>query len=149
MVAAPSDFVSAALRHIRDAEHLAASGEHTSLDQAWHLAGFAHECARKSLIRAGWVPRILGHDFTKADEHIVDIAIALEPSSGRLPLPAWAARFPAVGRWRPDHRYERTGAVAAAQDRDIGALVSQAREGVDHSVAALFIEGTIQIESVR
>ncbi len=48
-----SDFVSAALRHTRDAEHLVAHGEHASRDQAWHLAGFAHECARKSLIREG------------------------------------------------------------------------------------------------
>lgn len=37
--------LSAALRHLRDAEHLAdASNLHGSLDQAYHLAGFGPDC---------------------------------------------------------------------------------------------------------
>ena len=36
--------LSAARRHITDAEHLLEPGLHQSQDQAWHLAGFAPEC---------------------------------------------------------------------------------------------------------
>lgn len=36
--------ISAALRHVRDAEQLLTS----SPDQAWHLADFGPECIRKS-----------------------------------------------------------------------------------------------------
>ena len=41
-----ADLVSAALRHARDAEWLA----HRSPDQAYHLAGYAPECARKATV---------------------------------------------------------------------------------------------------
>src|SRR5713101_3629022 len=106
---AGSDFASAALRHIRDAEHLLAEGAHASRDQAWHLAGFAHECARKACIGEGWVPRLLGHDFSGAGERVVEIAIALDPRAGRFPVGRWGVRYPAITPWRAGHRYERTG----------------------------------------
>jgi hypothetical protein len=143
-----SDFLSAALRHIRDAEHLADAGEHTSLDQAWHLAGFAHECARKALIGRSWIPRLLGHDFDDASERVVDIAVALDPIASRFPVRDWAARYPAIAAWRPDHRYERTGTTAAIP-RDLAALLVQARQAVDASVTALFLDGTLMLESLR
>ena len=100
------DFASAALRHIRDAEHLAEPGVHSSRDQAWHLAGFAHECARKAFIYEGWIPKMLGHEFDRAGERVVQIAIALDPRAGRFPVAAWARRYPAIAHWRPEHRYE-------------------------------------------
>lgn len=144
-----SDFVSAALRHTRDAEHLVTPGEHGSRDQAWHLAGFAHECARKSLIRESWVPKLLGHDFAGADERVVEIAIALDPRSGRLPVRDWAARYPAIRRWRPDHRYDRTGDSERDHQRLVDDLVAQARDAVDSCVVALLVEGRLDIESLR
>ena len=144
------DFASAALRHIRDAEHLLAPNEpHRSPDQAWHLAGFAHECARKACLKNGWVPKLLGHGFSASSEEVVELAIALDPRAGRFPVRDWAARHPAVANWRPDHRYERTGTTAGEPGRQLGALVVQARQAVDSCVLALLIDGSLDRESLR
>ena len=56
------DLLSAALRHVRDAEHLATpnhSGH--SPDQAYHLAGFGPECARKATLYHRLFDKPLGH----------------------------------------------------------------------------------------
>lgn len=148
MVDAGSDFASAALRHVRDAEHLVAEGEHSSRDQAWHLAGFAHECARKSYVWDAWVPKMLGHDFARSGEQVVAIAIALDPRAGRFPVHRWATQYPAITRWRPDHRYDRTGAVDA-DNRSVEDLVTQARNAIDACLVALFIDGSLAIESLQ
>ena len=144
-----TDFASAALRHIRDAEHLITAGAHVSRDQAWHLAGFAHECARKACIGGSWVPRMLGHGFSTADERVVEIAIALDPRASRFPVRSWADRFPAIATWHPDHRYERTGTCDGTTNRNIEDLVKQGRESVDACVVALFIEGSLEMKSVQ
>ena len=143
------DFASAALRHIRDAEFLAAPGERASFDQAWHLAGFAHECARKSFLRDGWVPKLLGHDFDDAGERVVQIAIALDPRASRLPIAGWAAKYPTIAQWRPDHRYERTGATIRNPERRLDALLAEARQAVDASMIALLLDGSLPIEVLR
>ena len=54
-----ASFISAALRHTRDAEHLLASGPHRSLDQAFHLAGFGPECARKACLSESWADKTI------------------------------------------------------------------------------------------
>src|SRR5579872_5716847 len=143
-----NDFASAALRHIRDAEHMLTGGANTSRDQAWHLAGFAHECARKACISEGWIPRLLGHDFSAANEQVVEVAISLDPRAGRLPLRAWATRFPAISSWRVEHRYDRTGAADRAADRDLDGLVRQGRAAVDACILALFLDGSLEMESI-
>lgn len=129
-------------------EHLVEDGQHSSLDQAWHLAGFAHECARKAFIKEGWVPTMLGHDFARASERVVEIAIALDPRAGRFHVRDWAKRYPEITSWRPDHRYERTGS-SKRQGRVVEDLVAQGRAAVDACIAALFLEGTLAIESLR
>ena len=145
-----SDFASAALRHVRDAEHLLSNVGYTSRDQAWHLAGFAHECGRKACIAAGWVPKLLGHDFSTASEEVIDLAVALDPRAGRFPVRSWVARYPAVAAWRPDHRYERTGTVDEGRlGRDVAALVTQGRAAVDACILALFLDGSLAVESLR
>jgi hypothetical protein len=146
---ADTDFASAALRHIRDAEHLVEQGEHASPDQAWHLAGFAHECARKALVREGWIPKMLGHDFDDAIEQVVDLAVALDPRAGRFPVGDWARRYPAIRHWRPDHRYERTGALDGNPARIVEDLISQGRSAVDACVVALFLDGALEVGSLR
>lgn len=144
------DFASAALRHIRDAEHLVASEEHRSLDQAWHLSGFAHECARKAFLDNGWVPKLLGHDFTQANEEVLDIAIALDPRAGRYPMLAWPTRYASIERWHPNHRYERTGtAEMKVHGRNVAALVEEGRSAVDECLLLLFLDGRLELESVR
>lgn len=144
------DFASAALRHIRDAEHLVASDQHRSLDQAWHLAGFAHECARKAFLEGGWVPKLLGHDFTRANEEVLDIAIALDPRAGRYPVRDWTTRYASIERWHPNHRYERTGtAESGSLGRPVETLVTEGRRAVDECLFTLFLDGRLDMESVR
>jgi len=143
-----SDFASAALRHIRDAEHLLAPGANSSRDQAWHLAGFAHECARKACISHSWIPKLLGHDFSDANEHVVEIAISLDPRAGRFPIRQWAARYPAIKGWRVEHRYERTGTADDAEDRNIEDLVREGRGAVDSCILALFLDGSLGRDSI-
>jgi hypothetical protein len=149
MVDPDPDFASAALRHIRDAEHLTVSEEHRSLDQAWHLAGFAHECARKACLDGDWVHRLLGHDFTPANEEVIDIAIALDPRAGRYPVRDWPTRYTSIERWNPNHRYERTGTAELEGLRKIDALVSEGRRAVDECLLELFLDGRLDMESVR
>jgi hypothetical protein len=131
-------FLSAGLRHVRDAERLLTS----SPDQAWHLGGFALECARKAYLVDGWVARVLGHDFSSASELTLDAASALDPRLSRYPLRDWATRFPDVARWNPEHRYERTG-TCAAETRDVAALVQHARDAVDRCLLDLALEGAL------
>lgn len=143
------DFASAALRHLCDAEHLLDHASYQSRDQAWHLAGFAHECARKALLREGWVPRQLGHDFNAAVEVVVEVAVALDPRSSRFPIADWSRRYPAIATWNPEHRYDRTGVVDQPPRRPVSDLVGQARAAVDACLVALFLDGTLAIESLR
>ena len=142
------DFASAALRHISDAEHLLRAGAHSSRDQAWHLAGFAHECARKACIGDSWIPKLLGHDFSDANEQVVEVAIALDPRASRFPVRQWAAHYPAIVAWRVEHRYERTGASDHAEDRNIEDLVRQGRDAVDSCILALFLNGSLERASI-
>lgn len=143
------DFASAALRHMRDAEHLLGPASYVSRDQAWHLAGFAHECARKACVQDAWVPKMLGHDFSDASTTVLELAIALAPRAGRFPVLGWATKFAAIDTWRPEHRYERTGTVDHVPGRDVNAIVSQGRSAVDDCIVALFLDGALGMESLR
>lgn len=143
------DFASAAVRHIRDAEHLAAPGPNASPDQAWHLAGFAHECARKAFLSQGWIPKELGHRFDGAGERILEIAIALDPRASRFPISTWARRYPVIAAWNPEQRYERTGAIDRNRERKLVELVTDARAAVDACIVALFLDGSLELESLR
>jgi hypothetical protein len=143
------DFASAALRHMRDAEHLLRPASYISRDQAWHLAGFAHECARKACVQDAWVPKMLGHDFSDASTTVLDLAISLDPRAGRFPVLGWARKFPAIDTWRPEHRYERTRTVDQVPGRDVNAIVSQGRCAVDDCIVALFLDGALEMESLR
>src|SRR5262249_23499226 len=117
-------------------------------DQAWHLAGFAHECARKACIDSGWIPKLLGHEFSDANEQLVEIAIALDPHAGRFPVRQWIKCYPAIIAWRVEHRYERTGASGGAEDRYLADLVTQGRDAVDSCILALFLDGSLERESI-
>jgi hypothetical protein len=143
-----ADFASAALRHVRDAEFLLRP-EAASRDQAWHLAGFAHECARKAYVGGSWVPKLLGHDFSSAGEVVLDVAVALDPRSGRFPLRSWSNDHDAVSAWIPDHRYERTGSCDKDPTRDVENLVKQARAATDRCILLLFLDGSLETESLR
>lgn len=132
--------ISAALRHTRDAEHLLEDGPYRSVDQAWHLAGFGPECARKACLGERWADRSVGHSF---GDDVLEIALALDAWALRHRAREWRVRWPVLGEWRPAHRYERTGSRCAEQTES---LVDAARETVDAVVADLWTRGQLSRE---
>ncbi len=136
------DFISAAVRHVRDAELLLAK---QSRDQAWHLAGFSHECARKAYLEGSWVAKTLGHDFTLGSELVLEVAEALDPRVSRYPVTNWVGQHPEIRDWLPKHRYERSG---SSKDRPVEALVSSARHAVDECMVSLLLDARLDMESV-
>jgi hypothetical protein len=130
------DLLSAALRHVADAEALASEPGHTSLDQAYHLAGYGPECARKALLSSRAFDKSIGHRFLRDD--VISWAAALELTSLRYDLEGWGARFPALAAWQEDVRYERTG---TREEATVRALIASSREAVDDVLLSLWLDG--------
>lgn len=141
--------ISAALRHIRDAEHLLASVPHRSVEQALHLVGFAPECARKGCVDEAIADRALGHDIKDATDAVVDVLIALDPAASRYEIDEHAARLPyRAARWRPDCRYMATNAPEPLAGR-VEEVVREARSFVDDCVLALWSDGVLSADALR
>jgi hypothetical protein len=135
------DLVSAALRHVRDAEWLAdRANPRASADQAWHLAGYGPECVRKATLRTRAFDKTIGHRFQSGGEDVLDVATALDPFALRYEPGGWAIRFPSLEEWRETARYERTGSVMQKRYA-VAELVDQAGRAVDAVVAALWADG--------
>lgn len=153
------NLISAALRHLHDAEHLAQPDQpFTSLDQAQHLAGFSAECARKALLDLTMFPpaltssldKLIGHDFGALAEEAIAIAQSLNPALRDRPVLAWGQRHPALRSWHPDVRYHGTGTAARAEVgaqsgqrpvRDL--LLPSARSLFEEAALTLWVEGRL------
>jgi hypothetical protein len=131
-----TDLISAALRHVRDAEGLLK----TSPDQSWHLAGFGPECARKACLQIEWLDKVMGHDLTNLSDEILEVALALDTRAGQYEVRDLAARFPELKSWRVESRYERTGTRSHAKAR---VLVKQAAALTYEIAAELWMDGII------
>jgi hypothetical protein len=135
------DALSAALRHVRDAEHLAdTSHPHSSLDQAFHLAGFGPECVRKATLSDRALDKAIGHGVGEFAERALSAALAWDVIAHRYRLSDWANRFPTLKRWSVDSRYERTGRFSAP---DVQPLLADARRAVDEVVWAIWADGRL------
>lgn len=134
------DLVSAALRHVRDAEHLLVAGADASADQAYHLAAFGPECARKAALSARWLDKEIGHGAAAFADDLIDLVVAIDPIAHRYDPQAYRARFPELGRWTVDCRYDRTGTYTQARAQT---LCQEARAAVDTTVAALWADGRL------
>ncbi len=132
--------LSAALRHIRDAEHLLEAGPFQSVDQAYHLAGFAPECARKAAIPARTYDLAIGHGVGDASELALDYALSTNASAHRYDLKGWRAQYPQLARWKEIVRYEATGTRPVPS---VAAVVNEARKVVDQMTYALWADGLI------
>ncbi|KYG07557.1 hypothetical protein BE21_28795 [Sorangium cellulosum] len=136
-----ADLLSAALRHVRDAEHLLdpAAG-YTSPDQAYHLAGYGPECGRKATVSLRWLDQAVGHGVETSAADVTAFMLDLDPLARRYDVPMDAARCPALSAWRVEARYQRTGARSRSEAQ---ALCQEAREVVDSVVVALWADGRI------
>src|SRR5689334_9632843 len=104
------ELLSAAIRHLRDAQLLASiAPPDRSLDQAFHLAGFAPECARKATLSRPMFDRAIGHGTTEASELALEWALAHDPRARRygIDMDEWSARYPELKVWNEGVRYER------------------------------------------
>jgi hypothetical protein len=137
------NLLSAALRHARDAMHLLDVGHsgHSS-EQAFHLAGFAPECARKALLGDRVFDKVLGHRLDAGAEVVLEAALALAPHARRYGARSWAVRYPALSSWSVHSRYNRSDTTAAAT---VTPVVEQAAKAVQETVAALFADGRIPV----
>lgn len=142
MVRNRTALISAALRHARDAELLLETTHgRASPDQAFHLAGFGPECARKATLTVDWFDKVLGHRMDPKAEDLLATALALDPIAARYDTRHWSARHPALARWTERARYERTGTRLRAEAED---LVRVAREIVDGLTVALWTDGRLE-----
>lgn len=141
--------LSAALRHIRDAEHLLARGAHRSVEQALHLAGFAPECARKGCVDDAITDHALGHDIRDATDTTVDLLLAFDPAASRYAIDEQAARLPhRAAHWRPDCRYMATQSPEVNESRAED-VVREARSFVDDCLLALWSDGVLADDVLR
>ena len=141
--------VSAALRHLRDAEHLFERGPHRSLEQVLHLTGYGPECARKACLVERWGgkegDKALGHSFLTATEAIVECLTSLDVRAHRYRPQKWGARFPSLQAWTIESRYLPTG---CAREDAVCALLAEARKAVDETVLALWADGVLGLEAL-
>ncbi len=108
--------LSASLRHVRDAEHLLnPANPDQSIDQAYHLAGFGPECARKAIFSIRWFDKIVGHHLTNTED-LMEFAGAIDPLAQRYKPSDWKTSYPALTQWSESCRYEKTG---TKKERDV------------------------------
>lgn len=144
-----ADLISAALRHMRDAEHLLAPGPHRSVDQALHLAGFGPECARKACVDEVIADKALGHDIEGCADPTVDLLLALDPSASRYGIDGHTLKLPHRAKhWRVEYRYRATSEPKLIE-KAVAAVVEEARAFVDDCVAELWSDGALPVESLK
>jgi hypothetical protein len=132
--------ISAALRHVRDAEHLlSCSAGYASPEQAYHLAGLGPECARKATISEPWLDKVIGHGVTPWADEMVEFATALDPMAHRYDIRDFLNRYPQLARWSIESRYAETG----RNSPEAVLVCRQAREIVDAIVIALWADGRL------
>lgn len=133
--------LSAALRHARTAEYLlSAPKPDQSPDQAFHLAGFGPECARKASLPRATYDQAIGHGVGAASETALRFALAVDPVARRYDVEGWAARYPALAGWNERVRYEPTGRRST---QDAAEIVREAHEVVDRLSFALWADGQV------
>jgi hypothetical protein len=138
--------VSAALRHVRDAELLLdTSHGRSSPDQAFHLAGYGPECVRKATLSIDWLDKAIGHQMVDNVDDLLAAAVALDPIAVRYEITGWSDRYRALSCWTEQSRYERTGTRAPEV---VQALLEEARAIVDGLVLALWMDGRLP-EGIR
>lgn len=135
--------VSAALRHVADAAAL----ERDSPVQAFYLAGYGPECARKASL-ARWEDkqedvrnRAIGHRFEDPAETALAWFCDLDPLAARYTLRRWRDQHPILGEWAEEVRYGRSDSITRSK-------VRRMRDSADaltySTVASLWADGRLE-----
>lgn len=141
------ELLSAAVRHVNDAAHLLdavrlldGTVKRTSPDQAYYLAGYGPECARKAIFSLHWLDQSIGHDVNEASEELLDLLLSLDPLANRYDPSGFRSRFPALAGWKVDVRYAKTGFVSSTRARSFH---GEAEGAVVSILALLWADGRI------
>lgn len=133
---------SAALRHVEDATTLVSS----SPMQAFYLAGYGPECARKAALTFASEPeareldKAVGHGFRKDAETAFALACTLDPLATRYTLRDWKARLPVLTQWNEQCRYEKSDHLDEKQAKK---MLDAATGLVVEVIAALWADGRL------
>lgn len=150
-----TELMSAALRHIKDAERLADSSQPDSysLEQAFHLAGFAPECARKACLQMGDADKVMGHDFGDCAEAVLSTWLSLDAHAHRYRPDRFLERYPGLNTWTPESRYKPNGFLLRPRggnnDPTVDScekLLEDARAATDDILLMLWTDGKIDVE---
>jgi hypothetical protein len=146
---ARDELLSAALRHARDAEHLLDASDNQSVDQAYHLSGFAAECARKACLADPWGNKAIGHDLGSNSDTVLATLLSQDVFAARYDLEGWEGRFPGLSRWNVGSRYRPTahGSARLQAVVDAQTVVQEARSIVDRLALALYADGAVTAEA--
>lgn len=132
--------ISAALRHIADAEALLESSPAQSL----YLAGYGPECARKAALTRWPSPaedlrnKAIGHRFDDPAEVALGWFCDLDSLAPRYSLLRWKKAHNVLGEWKEDVRYGRSDRVTVTKARR---FLEAARELTLGTVAKLWADG--------
>lgn len=139
---------SAALRHVEDAARLVTS----SPVQAYHLAGYGPECARKAALtfssesEAAALDKAVGHGFRKDAETALALVCTLDPLAIRYALRDWKTRMPVLTEWNEQVRYTKSDHIGEARART---MVGVAQRLVEDVITALWADGRLpRLESL-
>lgn len=133
---------SAALRHVEDAAALASS----SPVQAYYLAGYGPECARKAALtfamekQAAELDKAVGHGFGDDAETALALVCALDPLAMRYTLRDWKVREPILKQWKEHARYAQSDSITRKQ---AGKMLDAATGLVEEVIAALWADGRL------
>lgn len=133
---------SAALRHIEDATTLASR----SPVQAFYLAGYGPECARKAALtfdsepEARELDKAVGHGFRKDAETAFALVGDLDPLATRYTLRDWKTRLPILTQWNEQCRYAKSDQIG---EEKTTRLLDAATGLVTEVIAALWADGRL------
>jgi len=127
------DYPSAAFRHAEDARRLHTAGRH---DNAFYHSGYVIECVLKVLVdEASLRPRAFQHDLAGMNLRLQRFAAEFSPAWSRHVI-AWGAEIDA---WKPDVRYDPTGASPARRAEN---ALDDANAALD-VLADMMLDGTL------
>lgn len=113
----PENYPSAAARHWNESAFLS---DATHWQEAAYLAGYAAECALKTLVNLGGVfGRKLGHDLAALTGPEFDMAVLFNPFLRRLHSDLSTTVAAGLPPWSEEHRYEETGSQTLAEYQSI------------------------------
>ena len=131
------DFISAAVRHFDDSEHLL---NESRIDNAGYLAGYVVECSLKAVIMCGSGPhpRQYGHDLALLGREALDLALLLSPSL-RCYRPETIDEITQGSRnWQPSWRYAATGDLTQQKAQEI---IESGKKAFEQLIIPIVLDG--------